>query len=230
MKRPIKKGPPTKTKVKPAEDQKTKARLSMVFVGPPRIDPAGWSELVTDRLMRTMIAGQIERVLSEKNFAKQFKDAPGGREAEVERIRLWLEWHPDSRARIVARSWEDGPLEKAELLSRWLLIWGTDKDRAEIKRIGKSGVGVRESDYRSLRKTGKFPSPEIDGIISEAAFVLAAMVCGFKEAPKERGHKERSLNRRLGEVMAECLTGTSPQAISNAEEAVSKALKKLGFA
>jgi hypothetical protein len=208
----------------PAEGYRPSEDLGGMLLGSTVIDPRKRFELLADQRARAVVASRIEAVLSEEDFARRFPGASGGRAAELERVERWLEWHPDSPARILARAWEEGGTKRAALLSKWLLIRGKEEDKKEAKKWGESARSVRESDLREFKETGAFPSPKLEGTMTDRAFTFAMMVCGFQEPPLERGQKRSSLNRRLGEALA-----ASVGRASNAESTARRALSALGF-
>jgi hypothetical protein len=218
-----------KSEAIPAEGYRPKDDLGELLFGSVAIVPRKRFELLADQRARAAVASRIEAVLSEEDFVRQFPGASGGRAAELERVERWLEWHPDSPARILTRAWEEGGTKRAALLSKWLLICGKEEDREEARKWGKSARSVRESDLREFNKTGSFPLPNLNGTVTDSAFTFAMVVCGFHEPPLERGQKRSSLNRRLGEALAASFNQTSPQKISAAADRARKALSKLGF-
>jgi hypothetical protein len=225
---PKKAGRPKKAEVKPADGYESKGTLGKFLLGTCEIAPARRAEITADGGLRAIVASRIEGVLSKEGFAQRFGAAPaGGIKADLERVKCWIDWHPDPPARNLARAWEEGSSKRADFLSRWMLLHGTEKDRESLKQLCKGSLSTRERDNQYFLKHGVFPSPTLKPV-SDVSYVLAMLVCGVKR-PIGAGEEYGSLARRLGEVLAASKKRYEFTDLRTGENAVKKILLKLGF-
>lgn len=223
-----KKGRPKRDEVEPAEGYESKGTFAKFLGGTCVIDPAMRDEINADGGFRAIVASRIEGVLSDEGFARFFGAVGGGLEAELERVKCWIDWHPDPPARNLARAWEEGSTRRADLLSRWMLLQGTEKDRKSLKQLCKGTLSTRERDNQYFLKHGNFPSPTLKPV-SDVAFVLGMMVCGVKLPPFAKGQTHSSWAKVLGEVLAASKHKTGFTDLKTGENAAKKILLKLGF-
>ena len=223
---PKKAGRPKRAEVKPADGYESKG--ANFWLGSCQFDPARRDEINADAYFRAIVASRIEGVLSEDGFARHFGAVGGGGEAELERVKCWIDWHPDPPSRNLARAWEEESTKRADFLSRWMLLKGTEKDIKNLRQLNKGTLSTRERDNQYFLKHGEFPTPTLKPV-SDAGYVFAMLVCGVRLPPIEKGQKHSSLSKTLGEVLAASKRRNALTDLETGENAVKKILLKLGF-
>ena len=219
-----KKGRPQKIEVKAAVGYQSTCGIGMIFNGPGEIDPKKIPELLADEMHRWLVGNFIEHALYPNETDQRFG---GGIEEELCRISAWLEWEPSPPAYLLIEAWENGLTQRAELLSKWMLLRGTQEDLREVHLVSKKlTFPIKELDTR-LKMKGHGPWRKLESI-SDAALVLAFMICGVKTPPVEKGHYQKAIAAEMGDFLidASFVKVNDPKTKENSARVI---LKNLGF-
>lgn len=217
-------GRPQKREVKSPAGYQSPATLGMIFGGVGKLDPTKFHELLADRMHRAFVADAIEKAFDAEDFAQRFN---GGREEELERIGAWLAWFPEPLAYQLIFAWENGLSKRAERISKWMLLRGTEQDRKELRdTVAALPFPIMELSIR-LHAQGVDDWPKLE-TVGDAAIILALLTCGAKTPPPEKGHYQKTLAATMGDFLLDAgfSQTVSPKAKENAARLI---LKNLGF-
>jgi hypothetical protein len=221
---PKKGGRPKKAEVKSPAGYQSPATIGMIFGRVGKLDPTKFHELLADRMHRDLVADAIEKAFDAEDFAQRFN---GGREEELERIGAWLAWFPEPPAYQLIYAWENGLSKRAERISKWMLLRGTEQDRKELRdTVAALPFPIMELSMRlHLRGVGDWPKLETVG---DAAIILALLTCGAKTPPPEKGHYQKSQAAELGAFLLDA-SFSKKTAPKTKEDYARKIMKNLGF-
>lgn len=219
-----KKGRPRKVEVQAADGYQSTCGIGMIFVGPGELDPKKIPEILADEKHRSLVGSFIESALYPNELYLRFS---GGTEEELCRISAWLEWEPSPPAYLLVEAWENGLTHRTDLLSKWMLLKGTQDDLQELRMLSNElKFPINELDIR-LKMKGCNSWRKLDSI-SDTALVLAFIICGVKTPPLEKGHYQKAIAAEMGDFLidASFVNVNDPKTKENSARAI---LKKLGF-
>jgi hypothetical protein len=221
---PKKAGRPKKAEVKSPAGYQSPATLGMVFGGVGKLDPTKFHELLADQMHRAFVADAIEKAFDAEDFAQRFN---GGREEELERIGAWLAWSPVRPAYQLIFAWENGLSKRAERISKWMLLRGTEQDRKELRNtVAALPFPIMELSIR-LHAQGVDSWPTLE-TVGDTAIILALLTCGAKTPPPEKGHYQKSQAAEVGAFLLDA-SFSKKTAPKTKEDSARKIMKTLGF-
>ena len=147
--------------------------------GAPNIGPDIVKHL-EDSQQREEIAQKLATAVSSEGFSECWGCLPsevGGESEEMERATWWLKWSRVPAAFLLAQAWDNGDDEVAAVLSKWMLLRGSDADRRQLVQFRESPP-VEVVDFNKGGAVVIPAPPFADISISRSAHVFAMLVCG----------------------------------------------------